>query len=321
MDNVKETKSKAPRIGAKNTTSGIMIHVIIALVPALIFAVYNFGVRALILTVVCVAACVLFEYAFEKLAKRENTTGDLTAVVTGIILAFNLPSTLPIWMAVVGCFVAIVVVKQLFGGYGQNFVNPAVTARAVLLVSFGTQMTKFPIAGTKAISVADTICGATPLERLVSGPKVPSNMDMFIGNISGSLGEVSAAALLIGGIYLVIKKIICPCIPLAFVGTVALFAVAVGQDPVFHILAGGVMLGAIFMATDPTTSPATLVGRIIYGIGCGLITMLIRVYGTYPEGVSFAIILMNILVPHIDTLTMKKTKKAPKAEAAEGGAN
>ena len=298
-------------------TKKTMLCVIIALMPALIMAVYNFGARAFILTLVCVAASVLFEFLFEKITKRENTVSDLSAIVTGLLLAYNLPPTFPYWMAIIGCFVAIVIVKQLFGGIGQNFANPAITARIVLLVSFSTDMAVWAKPQERFLSAADAVTGATPLTQFAEGStdSLPSNMEMFIGTIGGSLGEISAAALLIGAVILLVTRVISPAIPVAYIGTVFVFTWALGLDPVFHILAGGVMLGAIFLATDPTTSPKTTVGKIIFGIGCGLLTVVIRVYGTYPEGVSFAILLMNILTPHIDSLTMRK----PKAE--KGGAN
>ena len=298
-------------------TKKTMLCVIIALMPALIMAVYNFGARAFILTLVCVAASVLFEFLFEKITKRENTVSDLSAIVTGLLLAYNLPPTFPYWMAIIGCFVAIVIVKQLFGGIGQNFANPAITARIVLLVSFSTDMAVWAKPQERFLSAADAVTGATPLTQFAEGStdSLPSNMEMFIGTIGGSLGEISAAALLIGAVILLVTRVISPAIPVAYIGTVFVFTWALGLEPVFHILAGGVMLGAIFMATDPTTSPKTTVGKIIFGIGCGLLTVVIRVYGTYPEGVSFAILLMNILTPHIDSLTMRK----PKAE--KGGAN
>ena len=298
-------------------TKKTMLCVIIALMPALIMAVYNFGARAFILTLVCVAASVLFEFLFEKITKRENTVSDLSAIVTGLLLAYNLPPTFPYWMAIIGCFVAIVIVKQLFGGIGQNFANPAITARIVLLVSFSTDMAVWAKPQERFLSAADAVTGATPLTQFAEGStdSLPSNMEMFIGTIGGSLGEISAAALLIGAVILLVTRVMSPAIPVAYIGTVFVFTWALGLDPVFHILAGGVMLGAIFLATDPTTSPKTTVGKIIFGIGCGLLTVVIRVYGTYPEGVSFAILLMNILTPHIDSLTMRK----PKAE--KGGAN
>ncbi len=296
--------ASSPHVTDKITTSKIMLDVIIALIPAFIMSGIIFGPRAIIMTIVCVVACIFFEYASRKLLKRDSTISDLSAVVTGVLLSFNLPSNLPYWMAVVGCFVAIVVVKQLFGGIGQNFVNPAITARIVLIVSFATPMTTWPIP-ERIFSAADAITGPTPLGIMNMGGNpstLPSNMELFLGFVGGSLGETSAVALLLGGIYLVVRKVISPAIPLAFIGTVFVFALLVGQDPIFHIFAGGVMLGAIFMATDYCTSPLSFKGKIVFGIGCGLITMMIRVFGSYPEGVSFSILLMNILTPHIDTL-------------------
>ncbi len=296
--------SSSPHVTDKVTTSRIMLDVIIAMMPAFIMSGVIFGPRAIILTLVCVVACVFFEYISRKVLKRENTISDLSAVVTGVLLSFNLPSNLPYWMAVVGCFAAIVVVKQLFGGIGQNFANPAITARIVMLVSFATPMTTWPVP-ERIMFAADAVTSPTPLGIMNMGgdpSTLPSNMDLFLGFVGGSLGETSAVALLLGGIYLIARKVISPAIPLAFIGTVFVFALLVGQDPIFHIFAGGVMLGAIFMATDYCTSPISTKGKIVFGIGCGLITMVIRVYGSYPEGVSFSILLMNILTPHIDTL-------------------
>ncbi len=301
--------SSAPHVVAPVNTSNIMLDVCIALIPALIMEVVVFGFRALALTAVCVAACVLFESVTRKLLGRPDTISDLSAVVTGILLSYNLPAGLPFWMAIIGCFVAVVIVKQLFGGLGQNFVNPAIVGRIVLFISFATPMTTWVL--PKAQQTADAITGATPLGLFAKGMDVPSNMDMFLGFIGGCTGEVSALALLIGGIYLVIKKVIEPTIPVCFIGTVFLFALATGLDPVFHIFAGGVMLGAIFMATDYVTSPITTKGKVIFGIGCGLLTMVIRLYASYPEGVSFAILLMNILTPHIDNLTRVKLNGIP----------
>lgn len=305
--------SSAPHVVSPVNTSRIMLDVIIALVPALIMEVVVFGMRALMLTVACVAACVVFEWAARKIMGREQTISDLSAVVTGVLLSYNLPSNLPIWMAVIGCFVAVVVVKQLFGGLGQNFANPAIVGRIVLFVSFATPMTTWPLTkGQLAAAAADAVTGPTPLALFAKGEAVPSNLDMFLGFIGGSMGEVSALALLIGGVYLVVRKVIEPTIPLCFIGTVFVFALAAGLDPVFHICAGGVMLGAIFMATDYVTSPITAKGKIVFGIGCGLLTMMIRLYSSYPEGVSFAILLMNILTPHIDELTRMKLNGVPK---------
>ena len=295
--------TSSPHVKSSTTTSTIMRDVVIALIPALIASNIIFGLRAGLVTAVCVASCVGFEYLSRRIMDKKNTISDLSAVVTGIILAFNLPSTMPLWMCVIGSFVAIVIVKQLFGGIGQNFANPAITARIVLLVSFGTQMTNW--AAPKIVAVADAVSGATPMGQIAAG-ETPNLLNMFLGTTGGSLGETSALALLIGGIYLVYRKVINPIIPVAFIGTVFVFTAVLGVNPLAQILGGGLFLGAIFMATDYSTSPVTNMGKLIFGIGCGLITVLIRVYGSYPEGVSFAILLMNILVPYIDKATKLK---------------
>ncbi len=299
--------SSSPHVLDNTTTSRIMLDVIIALIPAFIMSGVIFGSRAILLTITCVVSCVVFEWAFEKVTKRENTISDLSAVVTGVLLSFNLPSSLPYWMAVIGCFVAIAIVKQLFGGIGQNFANPAITARIVLLVSFATPMTTWPLPN-QLMGTTDAVTGPTPLGIMNMGgdAAIPSNIDMFLGFVGGSLGETSAIALLLGGIYLVARKVIEPTIPVAFIGTVFVLALLAGQDPIFHVCAGGVMLGAIFMATDYSTSPLTTNGKIVFGIGCGLLTMIIRLFGAMPEGVSFSILLMNILTPHIDNLSRRK---------------
>lgn len=299
--------SSSPHVLDNTTTSRIMLDVIIALIPAFIMSGVIFGSRAILLTITCVVSCVVFEWAFEKVTKRENTISDLSAVVTGVLLSFNLPSSLPYWMAVIGCFVAIAIVKQLFGGIGQNFANPAITARIVLLVSFATPMTTWPLPN-QLMGTTDAVTGPTPLGIMNMGgdAAIPSNIDMFLGFVGGSLGETSAIALILGGIYLVARKVIEPTIPVAFIGTVFVLALLAGQDPIFHVCAGGVMLGAIFMATDYSTSPLTTNGKIVFGIGCGLLTMIIRLFGAMPEGVSFSILLMNILTPHIDNLSRRK---------------
>lgn len=302
------TVSSSPHVLDNTTTSRIMLDVIIALVPAFIMSGVVFGSRAILLTITCVASCIVFEWAFEKVTNKENTISDLSAVVTGVLLSFNLPSSLPYWMAVVGCFVAIAIVKQLFGGIGQNFANPAITARIVLLISFATPMTTWPLPN-QLMGAADAVTGPTPLSIMNMGgdpATLPSNIDMFLGFVGGSLGETSAIALLLGGIYLIARKVIEPTIPVAFIGTVFVLALLAGQDPVFHVCAGGVMLGAIFMATDYSTSPLTTNGKIIFGIGCGVLTIIIRLFGAMPEGVSFSILLMNILTPHIDSLSRRK---------------
>lgn len=294
--------STSPHTKHKDTTRSIMLDVIIALVPAFLVALYVFGMRSALVVGTSVASCVISEYVFRKIAKRSNTISDLSAVVTGIILAYNLPVTMPLWMVAIGGFVAIFIVKQMFGGLGHNFINPAIGARIVLFVSFATAMTTWAVPFSTG---ADIVTGATPLGLLAEGSSaLPAYKDLFLGTVGGCLGEVSAAALLLGGIYLVIKKVISPIIPVAFIGTVFVFTFALGYDPVYQILSGGLMLGAIFMATDYVTSPITNTGKIIFGIGCGFITTVIRIFGSYPEGVSFAIILMNIVTPLIESATL-----------------
>ena len=290
----------SPHIRHQDTTQSIMRDVLIALAPALVWAVINFGVRPLLVVAVCVIFAVGSEYVFEKACKRPLTVCDLSAAVTGVILAFNLPVGIPLWQAAFGAIVAIVVVKQLFGGIGQNFANPAITARIVMLISFASPMTDW------VTGYPDAVAGATPLTLVAQGQPTPSVMKMAIGQIGGCIGEVSAVALLIGFAYLLYRKVITWHITVSFIGTVAVLAVLMGQNVGVHLFAGGLMLGAIFMATDYSTSPQTAKGRVIFGIGCGCITMLIRVFGNYPEGVSFAILLMNIIAPHISNLTMTK---------------
>ncbi|MBQ3931662.1 MAG: RnfABCDGE type electron transport complex subunit D [Firmicutes bacterium] len=315
--------ASAPHVCAPANTASIMRDVLIALVPALAVSVYVFGIRSLVMAVCCIVFCVFFEWLVRKIMKRDNTIGDLSAAVTGLILAFNLPVRLPIWMAAVGCFIAIVVVKQLFGGLGQNFANPAIVGRIALFIGFAGPMASWTINSRMSqaildVAEIDATTGATPLGMLAAGQTLPSNLEMFLGLISGSMGEISAAALILGGIYLIVRKVISPAIPVSFLATVAVLSLVFGLDPIFQLCAGGVMLGAIFMATDYVTSPITTSGRIIFGIGCGLFTMLIRVYASYPEGVSFAILLMNILTPHIDRLTRHKAfKPAPEGGAAK----
>ncbi|CDA91429.1 putative uncharacterized protein [Firmicutes bacterium CAG:238] len=313
--------SASPHLVTAMDTQKTMLMVLIALVPSLLVSTYVFGFRVLILTAVCIAASMFFEWAWNKLMKRKQTVCDLSAALTGTLIAFNLPSGLPYWIAIVGCFVAIIVVKQLFGGIGKNLVNPAITARIVLFISFATEMTTWPL--PRMNQTADVLTGPTPLGVIHEGGQLPTNMEMFLGYIGGSMGEVSAIALIIGGLFLVWKKIISPIIPCCFIGTVFVFALiyysATGngdalQMAVFHILAGGVMLGAIFMATDYVTSPLLPAGKVVFGIGCGVITMLIRLFGQYPEGVSFSILIMNCLTPLIDSFFQKRMYGGAKNE-------
>lgn len=309
--------SISPHVSHKDSTQSIMRDVIIALMPALCVSIYVFGLRALLVTLTSVLSCVVSEYVFRKIAKRENTLSDLSAVVTGIILAYNLPATLPLWMVAVGGFVAIFIIKQLFGGIGDNFINPAIGGRVVLFMSFATAMSTWVVPFN---SGADIVTGATPLALVAEGAtNLPSYMELFIGTVGGCLGETSAAALLLGGAYLIFRKVISPLIPVTFIGTVFVFTWALGLDPVYQILSGGLMLGAIFMATDYTTSPLTNKGKVIFAVGCGLVTTIIRAFGSYPEGVSFAIVLMNIITPLIDRYTLSSPLGAIKVKAAKEG--
>ena len=300
--------SAGPHIRSNASTTSIMGDVLIALLPAVVASVLVFGTRALLLEVVCVASSVLFEYLFRRLLKRSNTISDLSAAVTGLLLAFNLPAGFPIWMAILGCFVAIVIVKQLFGGIGCNFANPAITGRIFLLIAFAGQMTTWPTANSY-ISGIDAVSGATPLALIKEGSieALPAVKNLLFGIRGGCLGETCAIALLIGFVYLVIRRVITPTIPVVYVATIALMSLILGYDPIYMILTGGVLLCGIFMLTDYATSPATELGKVVFAVGAGIITMLIRnSSGGYPEGVSFAILLMNILCPYIAKLGHKK---------------
>jgi electron transport complex protein RnfD len=300
--------SSSPHIVTESDTTRLMGSVILALVPAWVAGVYIFGIRALLLSIVCIAASVLFEYVYNKITHKKQTIGDLSAALTGLLIAFNVPSSFPIWQAILGCGFAIIVVKQLFGGLGRNFSNPAITARIFLFISFAGNMSTWPV--TRLSETADAVTGPTPLALYAEGTKdqIPDLMRMFLGFHGGSTGEVCALALLIGGIYLIVRKVISPIIPCAFIGTVFLIGlIATGSLywAVFHVLAGGVMLGAFFMATDYVTSPKLPLGQLIFGIGCGIITMSIRLFGSYPEGVSFSILLMNLCTPLLNNLSYK----------------
>ena len=301
------TVSSSPHIRQKTSTPRIMVDVIIALMPALIASVIIFGYRAVVVTGVCVAGCVLSEFIWQKLMHQKVTVGDLTAVVTGILLAYNLPVGIPIWQALVGCIVAIIGIKQLFGGVGKNFVNPAITARIVMFLAFSVSMTTwvFP----------DAVSSATPLGLISTGAtdQLPSLLQMFLGVRGGCLGETSVLALLLGGIYLVIRKVITWHTPVVYIGTVFLFTLALGQMPVYQIMSGGLMLGAIFMATDYVTTPYSAIGKVVFGLGAGILTVIIRVYGNYPEGVSYSILLMNILTPYINRIRITRPVGGAKA--------
>ena len=301
--------SVSPHVHGKRTTSNVMLDVVIALLPAAIAGCFIFGLNAAILCAVCVVSCVVFEFLFTKLCKRPTTVGDFSAVVTGLLLAMNVPSTLPIWQAVVGSFVAIVIVKCLFGGLGCNFANPAITARVVMLIAFtGTMAAAVP--PTAIAETVDAATYATPLSVLPNGVLPEATlMDMFLGVRGGALGETSAAALLLGFVYLLVRKVITWHTPVVFIGAVFALAFAITGDvttALYYTLSGGTFIGAIFMATDYVTSPSTAKGKIVFALGCALITTAIRFYGSYPEGVSFSILFMNILNPYIDKWTMKK---------------
>lgn len=291
-----------PHIKSTASTQKIMLHVIIALFPSVVAGTIIFGLRALLLVVLCATFCVLSEYIFNIITKREQTISDLSAVVTGVLLGLNLPVNLPIYMAAIGSAVAIVVVKQFFGGIGQNFANPAITARIVLMLSFASYMTSW-VEPFHYTSDVDAVASATPLS-LENG--LPSYMDMFLGLRSGCIGETCVAAILLGGIYLISLRIINPVTPVLFIGTVALCSFLRGNDVLMDIMSGGLMLGSFFMATDYATTPLTTKGKAVFAVGCGLITFAIREFGTYPEGVSYAILVMNILTPQIDKITMNK---------------
>jgi len=305
----------APHIRSFISTPFIMLNVIIALMPAFVASVIIFGPRAAIVTVTSVTSCVIFEYFFRVIIKKPQTVTDLSAVVTGIILAFNLPVTLPLYMVVIGAFVSIVVVKQAFGGIGQNFANPALVGRMTLSLSFTAEMSKWvePYWYKKDVAVT----GATPLAA--GFDNMPGLKQMFLGQRGGSLGETCALALLIGFAYMVGTRLIRPVTPIAFMGTVALGTLLTGGDPLKGVMAGGVMLGAIFMATDYATTPLTDRGKLIFGIGCGAITVVIRRFASMPEGVSFSILIMNILTPYIDKATRPKPFGAKSPEKSEKG--
>lgn len=300
--------SSSPHIRTPRDTRAIMLDVIIALIPALIASVIFFGFKALLVTAVSVVSSVVFEFVYRKLMKKHDTIGDLSAVITGMLLAFCMPASAPWWMAIIGSFFAIVVVKQLFGGIGKNFLNPALAGRAFLLASYALLMTSWtPTTFQKGVDAATY---ATPLASLHTGMLASDSIGaMILGNVGGCLGEVSALALILGGIYLVVRKVISVRIPLSFIGTVAVVTLifSKGNNHLLwmlqNVFSGGLMLGAIFMATDYCTSPVTPKGQIIYGIGCGLLTVLIRYFGSYPEGVSYAILIMNITVWMIDKNT------------------
>lgn len=309
--------SSSPHIRSNESVERIMIDVVIALIPAMIGAVYFFGLNALKLILVSAASAVAFEALIQKMLKKEITIKDYSALITGILVAFNLPANAPWWIPVFGSGFAIIVVKQLFGGIGSNFMNPALAARAVLLASWPNIMSTYVLPG------ADAITGATPLAIMKfggvdgtasatvaqAGSNLPSILDMFVGNIGGAIGETSAVLLLLGAAYLIFRKVINWRTPVAYLGAAAIFLVVFGvptDEIIYHILGGGLILGAFFMATDYATGPITSMGRIVFGIGAGFLTALIRVKGGFPEGVSYSILLMNVVSPLIEKFSAPK---------------
>ena len=315
--------SSSPHVRDNSSTMSIMRDVVIALIPATLVGIYNFGVRALLVILTTCVTCVLAEYIWQKCMKQPITTGDFSALLTGLLLALNLPATLPLWMCVIGGVFAIIIAKQMFGGLGQNFMNPALAGRCFLMLSFSGSMTSFVIQkGNQiwgGIQAVDGISGATPLMQVkeVAGGTasgLPDLFSMFLGTTGGTIGETSVVALLIGAIYLLCKRVISPKIPLIYIGTftiaVAIYAATKDYNvPVYvaaHLCGGGLMLGAWFMATDYVTSPITSSGKVIYAIGLGLLTFVLRIFGSSTEGVSYSIIIMNLLVPLIERATVPK---------------
>ncbi len=298
----------SPHFKHPTTTTHIMGDVLIALSPAAVMSVVLHGWYALLMILLCVGTAVLSEFLFNIITKRQQSVGDLSAAVTGLLLALNLPSTVTPWQCIVGALFAIVVVKCLFGGIGCNFANPAITARVLLLIAFTDNVAGGALFGT----TENLVGGATPLEALKGGAfvsELPSLLEMLVGLRGGAIGEGCAIALILGGIYLIVKRVINWQVPVIFVGTVFVLALLLGGNiitAVYHVLGGGLLIGAIFMATDYSTTPINLRGKMVFALGAGLITVLIRFYGSYPEGVSFAILLMNILSPYIERWTAKK---------------
>ena len=329
--------SYQPQVRTNTDTSRIMLDVIIALVPAMVVGIVMFGVKALLLIAVSVASAVFWEWGYRKLMKKPSSIGDLSACVTGILVALVIPVGAPWWMPVVGTFFAMVIVKQLYGGIGKNFLNPALAARAFLMASWPVIMTTWAVPSVLSKTV-DAATMATPLSILKAGteamPDYFSFGNLFIGSMPGCIGEISAAALLVGGIYLLVRKVINWRIPVAFIGTVAILTVIFPRNGysnvdwmLYNLLSGGLFLGAIFMATDYSSSPVTLNGQLLYGFGCGALTVLIRYFGGFPEGVSFAILIMNLCAWAIDKGTRgrqfgvtKEDLKAAKKAAKEAKA-
>ena len=321
--------TSSPHIKSKEDTKSIMLDVLLALIPSLAVSTYVFGLRAILMTAVSIIACMVFEAIYDKIVGKENTVMDLSAAVTGVLLAFVCPVTLPYWMLIIGDGIAIIFAKCIFGGLGKNFINPALAGRAFLLASWPVAMTTWVAARSHVGlgSTADVVSAATPMAILKGSAEgdLPSVMSVFLGVTGGSMGEVSAIALLIGGIYLLVRKVITIQIPAAYILTVAVLAVifpAEGyghlEDMLYAIFGGGLMLGAIFMATDYSTTPVSKKGQIVFGIGCGLLTTMIRFFGGYPEGVCYSILLMNTTVWLIDKYTRPTKFGAPAKQKKEG---
>ncbi len=321
--------SSSPHIKDKKTTTGVMLDVIIALLPATIMGMIFFGWRAILNICVSVITCVFAEWLWNRCLKRTQTIQDLSAVVTGLLLALVVSPMVPFWMLIIGGFFSMIIVKQFFGGIGMNFLNPALAGRAMMMASWPVAMTTWLAPQWLNPTMTDALSGATPLAlqkiiinnsppELAASVVLPTYQDLALGNVFGSIGETCAVALLIGFIYLLIRRIISWEIPVIYCAVTALFSWALGQDPIFNLLSGGLLIGAIFMATDYTTSPMTKIAKVIYAVGCGLLTVLIRVYGGYPEGVSYAILLMNLVVPLLDKAFVPKSFGTVK-EKAKGG--
>ena len=310
------TVSSSPHIRSRTSTSRVMLDVIIALLPALVMGTVIFGLRALLVVAVTVTAAVLSEFLFNLATKKPQTVGDFSAALTGLLLGLNLRADAPLWQCVIGAVFAIVVVKCLFGGLGCNFANPAITARILLLLCFTDTLGGGAIPRMTAGGPIELVSGATPLEVLKSGGELPSLLEMFLGFRGGAIGETCIAALLLGFVYLVARKVINFEIPVIFVGTVFLLTLAVEGslfEATYQMLSGGLVLGAVFMATDYVTTPINRAGKMVFAFGCGLITFLIRYYGAYPDGVSYSILLMNILSPYIEKWTAPKALGGKKA--------
>lgn len=295
----------SPHLRSGDSVKREMWDVVIALVPALIASYLFFGRNAIVITLTAVLSCMFFEVLAQKVMRRKVTLLDGSAIITGILLAFNLPPRLPLWLVILGSAVAIILGKQAFGGLGHNIFNPALVGRVFLLAAYPTYMTTW---SPTLFNKVDTATYATPLAVVKEHPGgyLPTYWDLFIGNVGGCIGETSALALLIGGLYLLYRRVIIWHIPVSYIGTVFIISLLFGKDPVFHLLAGGLMLGALFMATDLVTSPTTPGGMIIFGIGCGVLTMVIRLFGKYPEGVSYSILFMNAWVPLIERYTQPR---------------